>query len=469
MKVEKTDKFLKKFIKNTDTFCVFPWIHISTDTRGFYRLCCKSEHPIFSNDGQETHTSIHSVEEVWNSDHMKSIREDMMNGKKVINCSECYREEKNGKTVSYRQNQNLIQIIDDGNGNLVKQRVESMENYNVSDLPYYLDIKLSAKCNLACIMCHPLNSTSLQNYMNKQIKLGNESVFSDESLEKLNIVNKFNSKSKEISWTDSDVFLKSLDSMDSNIKHLYSTGGEPFIINSLWKKYEDLIEKKLSKNIKLSFCSNLTKISRKKLNILSKFETAEISASLDGYGGTYNFTRWPGNWNLIDRNVNYIIENYQFNGNDYEFGKWRNFNLHFNSAYSTINIMTLPDFVKWIIKLIEKYNEKYKDSAPGISLNQCIGDNEFLNVEYLDKQTKEFLIDFLESKAFDIFNKVESVSFKNLCMQEYLDIITLLKNSKKYVEWKYKKQFWNYIKVRENHTGIKIIDILPKEYYGLLC
>ena len=54
-------------------------------------------------------------------------------------------------------------------------------------------------------------------------------------------------------------------------------------------------------------------------------------------------------------------------------------------------------------------------------------------------------------------------------MQQYLDIITLLKNSKKYVEWKYKKQFWNYIKVRENHTGIKIIDILPKEYYGLLC
>ena len=143
-----------------------------------------------------------------------------------------------------------------------------MENYNVSDLPYYLDIKLSAKCNLACIMCHPLNSTSLQNYMNKQIELGNESVFSDESLEKLNTFNKFNSKSKEISWTDSDVFLKSLDSMDSNIKHLYSTGGEPFIINSLWKKYEDLIEKKLSKNIKLSFCSNLTKISRKKLNIL---------------------------------------------------------------------------------------------------------------------------------------------------------------------------------------------------------
>ena len=40
------NKFLDKFIPNTETFCVMPWMHLATNTQGQYKLCCKAQLPI---------------------------------------------------------------------------------------------------------------------------------------------------------------------------------------------------------------------------------------------------------------------------------------------------------------------------------------------------------------------------------------------------------------------------------------
>lgn len=474
-KYQEVEKYLKTFIDNTDTFCVYPWMHIATNNQGDYKLCCKADHSIPTNQAFEQkqktskmNASIDSLKDVWNSSYMKDVRKRMLNGERVDACIDCYREEEQSSdAICYRKRQNRIELLPSSknNGKIIKHRVNNMNGYEVRGLPLMLDLTLDSKCNLTCAMCQPQDSTGVEDFMNKQINIGNKNKLPKNMIEALDTLNE---TYIHRDWTESDVFIKSIEDASYTLQEIYATGGEPFLVQSLWSIYEKMIDLELSKNIELSYCSNLTVTSKKKLDTIKKFKRAIISASIDGYGKEYDFTRWPSNWNKIDKTVNKLIKNWVDD----------KFNLHFCYVYSTITVTSLPDFIIWLKKCCDNINNMYNNNIelqalesspkymfPVTTLNQCVGTVDGLNIHFLSKKIKDYLIGYLENNINVCDNiAIPSISIK----QEYLGVIDALKNTETSSDWKHKKEFWNYISLREKYIGINLNDVLTKEYYNLL-
>ena len=114
-----------------------------------------------------------SLSEAWNSEYMQSVRERMISGQQVKDCSQCYRREKQGQ-YSFRQraNQDWQQHVqqvtqyydlyeqDYAEADQILQKRMSITKHYV-ELPVYLDIRFGNLCNLKCRMCTGLYSKKL--------------------------------------------------------------------------------------------------------------------------------------------------------------------------------------------------------------------------------------------------------------------------------------------------------------------
>jgi hypothetical protein len=84
--------------------CVHPWIHLRLQSTGEGQVCCRYRTNI-SKDGAPLSLRSHSFDAIWNADEMRNVRRDMVAGKRVSGCAECYQEEDAGG-VSMRTRDN---------------------------------------------------------------------------------------------------------------------------------------------------------------------------------------------------------------------------------------------------------------------------------------------------------------------------------------------------------------------------
>ena len=79
---------MEKLYPSLKTFCVAPFIHLSTKTDGSIKTCCRAlPGSGFSNIKNE------SLNEAWNNKKIKKIRLDLLNGIRNENCKSCWNDE----------------------------------------------------------------------------------------------------------------------------------------------------------------------------------------------------------------------------------------------------------------------------------------------------------------------------------------------------------------------------------------
>ena len=110
--------------KTNKSICPYPWFHSYSGSRYERKLCCISKE-IPTCNKQET-------AEFWNSDVMKKVRLDMLNGEKIDVCETCYQLEEVG-VASLRQ-ESSIQF---GHELLEKTFTETNEDGSLDLLPRY--------------------------------------------------------------------------------------------------------------------------------------------------------------------------------------------------------------------------------------------------------------------------------------------------------------------------------------------
>ena len=78
-----------------DTLCMAPWTHTYLSPQTERRMCCASREPaqsfeqyIDTNAGSGRYTPV-TLEQHWNSDHMRSVRRRMMAGETLPECDVC--------------------------------------------------------------------------------------------------------------------------------------------------------------------------------------------------------------------------------------------------------------------------------------------------------------------------------------------------------------------------------------------
>jgi hypothetical protein len=137
-------------------FCVHPWIHLRLQSTGEGQVCCRYRTNI-SKDGAPLSLRSHSFDAIWNSDEMRNVRRDMVAGKRVSGCAECYQEEDAGG-VSMRTRDNSAWEqgwLNEGRASLDALMAQAVASeFRLPYLPVNIEIDTGSLCNLKCRMCH---------------------------------------------------------------------------------------------------------------------------------------------------------------------------------------------------------------------------------------------------------------------------------------------------------------------------
>lgn len=313
--------------KAKKTFCPLAWNHSFINQNGSFQICCTSEefdnyikdengNRIFLNSGK-------TAEEVMNTDYMKELRLKMLNGEWPEPCRRCLLTEKM-HGMSRRQ----VEIVN------YEDKVEMMiasTNPDGSIPPQITsaDYRLGNLCNLQCRMCNP-RSTKLWIKDWNDVKPEQEQF----SAEVMDSYTKFN-------WIDSEELVKDFELKAPRLEHIHFAGGEPLLVPQMSRILEKCIESGNSKNIVITYNTNLTILPKRILDLWKHFKGVKILASIDAIGPLNYYIRYPASWDQIEKNLLFIEEHH---------AEYNILECMLSTTVQVLNILHLPEIYDYLSK-----------------------------------------------------------------------------------------------------------------------
>ena len=285
---------------NSKTFCPYPWISVMTQPTGTVSWCCVARDNFKNDDGSMVDLNRgHKIESVWNNNHMKNIRKDMIEGEVGKGCEHCYDLEDMG-FPSYRTNYIRDWFEYSDKGEQIHDIIEKSINndYHVDTAPMYLDFRLGNMCNLKCRMCQPQNSSQIQKeYAKIEASDPTSAQFIKDNFTWGQFVGDLTN------WEDDPDFLRQVEEWLPGVCKLYFTGGEPTIIERVYWIMEKCVEMGIAKDIDLVFNSNMTNIQPRFLNLVEQFKNVLMCVSVDAYGHENEYIRGASHWKQVEKNL----------------------------------------------------------------------------------------------------------------------------------------------------------------------
>jgi len=272
------------------SFCMLPWVHVAVNPNGDVIPCCVSTATVNKIDGTPYNLGKDNLNQIINSDGYKSIRSDMLKGKLVNGCEQCYKQEQYG--ISHRNNYNNYWLKKESG------RKKLASGTHIPETIEYIDLRFGNLCNLKCKSCSTINSSQFEKEL-FDIQESNPKIGNYISMTRYDDIN---------DWYNTDMFMENIKSQTDNILEMYITGGEPTIIDKNYEMLEYFIEQGKSKNIFLKLNTNMTNMQDTFLNMISQFKQVMFFASIDGFGTMQEYIRYPSKWEQIDKNLNKLVE-----------------------------------------------------------------------------------------------------------------------------------------------------------------
>ena len=271
-----------------------------TQPSGTVNFCCVANGQIKKDDGSILMLNKgDNIEDVWNNNHYRKIRKQMIEGEQVEGCEPCYQLEDLG-IPSYRENYIKDWMGFHRNAPEIKKIIDkSIKNdYFVEEAPQYLDFRLGTLCNLRCRMCQSQNSSAIY----KELK--DEELYTQEERDFVVATTHWGDFSDyTIPWFDEPDFLATVEEWLPHVNRLYFTGGEPTIIQRVYWILEKCVEMGIAKDIDLVFNSNMTNIQPRFLDLVVKFRDVLMCLSVDGYDTTNEYIRSGSTWSIVDKHI----------------------------------------------------------------------------------------------------------------------------------------------------------------------
>ena len=335
--------------------CPAPWYHMSTDTNGSIRPCCRYAQPHQQDQYKMPFMKDGNINQIWNGEKFKKLRQAFIDNKKPKECEICWKEEENN-IRSYRQNLTDWFPYCFDNVNFDK---------NVAPPPTSFDFKVTNLCNMKCRICGPTAS----------------SLFLEEAKQYTNIEYdpQYLQSNKITQTSNREVFLNWL----PHIRRIEITGGEPLVSPENKEMIELMVEKKEAHHIDLQITTN-GKIFNKKFNENFKlFERVILCLSIDDIKERFEYQRYPSNWKKVKQNID----------NFFELDKDDNIEVFIYCTVSNHNVFYLDEYCQYFSYLNDnKYNFG------------LLHHNDYWSIQNLHPYAKQLLID----KLYDI-NKLQSV------------------------------------------------------------
>jgi MoaA/NifB/PqqE/SkfB family radical SAM enzyme len=263
-------------LKDSKTFCIYPWIHLHAYPTGEAYPCCHAEmaYPV----GNARHKTL---EEIYRDAPMRELRKDMLNERPNPACGRCYEQEESGffsgrKSANKHHGHHVKRIDDD--------------KFQMS----YWDIRFSNLCNLSCRSCGHIFSS---NWYQDQAKLAGGDW--KERNQVLNYAGR----------TETDMWEQLVPHLDY-VEQIYFAGGEPLMMKEHYNILDEL-ERRGRFDVRLIYNTNFTQTKLKDRTVFDywrKFDSVAVGASLDAMGPRAEYIRKGTAWDTVERNRMQMLE-----------------------------------------------------------------------------------------------------------------------------------------------------------------
>jgi len=270
-----------------DTLCMAPWTHTYLSPQTERRMCCASREPaqsfeqyIDTSSGTGKYHPI-TLDDHWNSDHMRSVRRRMRAGETLPECEVC--NDKLLNTDVYRSYFNRLF------GHKYEEAMSATDATGYTTVkPVSWDYRFSNLCNFKCRMCGDMLSSSWETEQRQH-----------------NMINWNNSKNNwmipevrdEISkFQDTQIEAEFAQAVaEHRVEEVYWVGGEPLMFEQHWRYMKQIVDQGDGHRVYARYNTNLSRVDYRGINlyrdILAHLRDWQICASLDGTGAVGEYIR----------------------------------------------------------------------------------------------------------------------------------------------------------------------------------
>jgi MoaA/NifB/PqqE/SkfB family radical SAM enzyme len=321
----------------SDTMCPQPWMHLAILNQGEVKPCCVSSDVLGSVTDQ-------SLEDLFNSPQMVSLRNKLLSGQKPSGCSTCWKQE----------SQNIPSVRQWKLKYTGKQLYsDCIDNPTIRSI----DFRPSNICNFKCRICNPRNSSLI----------AAEQLSFTTDIEKINELKQINIKGK---WFDNDEhFITQLVELLPSLENIDFYGGEPFLLKQLPFLLKKATETAHAKHIRLHFNTNGSVYPTNLIPYFQKFKLVDLSFSIDDMHERFEFQR-GGSWNEVESNIEMFKNESTVN-----------FNIALITTVNIQNILYLEELFDWADQ------NNYE-----IHLNVLEGP-QHLSIDFMTNSAKKLVID----------------------------------------------------------------------------
>ena len=302
-------------LKDSKTFCIYPWIHLHAYPTGEAYPCCHAEMGV----GQIGNCRSATLAEIWNSPAQKQLRVDMLTETPNPACGRCYEQEESG-FFSGRKSANKH------HGHHVNRVGNTNESGHVDQFEMtYWDLRFSNLCNLSCRSCGHIFSSS---WYKDQSELAGPA---------------WASQNKPLNYAGryaTDLWEQLIEHID-HVEQIYFAGGEPLMMEEHYLILEEL-ERRGRFDVRLIYNTNFTQTRLKDRTVFDywrKFDSVAVGASLDASGPRGEYIRKGTDWAVVESNRRQMME------------ICPRVDFYISPTLSIMNALHLPDFHRdWVEK-----------------------------------------------------------------------------------------------------------------------
>jgi sulfatase maturation enzyme AslB (radical SAM superfamily) len=424
------------------TFCPVPWNFQAIRANGDIRVCCqanvtKNQGVIRKPDGTAFNAGKDSLSDARNTDMMKAIRINMLNGEWSDECGRCKNEEASG-LVSRRTYENEQWKLD---FDYVKSKTNNDGSIDTGDFPVvYYDLRFGNFCNLKCRMCGPTDSSA---WYDDWIKLTGTNKFKDTS----GIMEIVDDKVAAFNWPEYEPFWEQLEANIHNIEHVYFAGGEPMLIERHYDFLERCVEAGAAKHIIVEYNTNMSTLPTRVTNLWKSFKQVRVGASVDGMEAVQEYQRSPAKWDkTLDnlRKVDALPSN---------IVSWLAFTV---TAY---NVNHMIDFMKWKLSGSNLKRVNSTNRRPIIT-HHVAHHPKHLNVRVLPEEYKKDVT----NRFNEFLQWVKDNNYNEHVVKQAEDIVkgvTSYMNSESYYDSHW-NEFIKYTRQLDSIRNENLLDVEPK-------
>lgn len=384
----------KTLLLDNPSFCMMPWVHMHAFPDGRTYPCCLADywHPVGD-------LRKNTMQEVWNQEKYRTLRQNMLQGKSCKECTKCYEREQSGFfSMRYDANRNYGHHV-------AETDTTAADGTHPEFKIRYWDIRFSNLCNFRCRSCGPIFSS---NWFNDHVKLYN----------RVPDVLGRDMARVEYAAGDEDSILEQMEPHIPYLEQIYFAGGEPLIMKEHYYLLEKLIEYGKT-DVRIQYNTNFSELAYKSKRVFEywqHFKNVSVGASLDASGARAELIRKGTDWNQVLINRQQMIEQVP------------HVDFYISATISSMNVLHVLDFHReWSdLKLI---------TPKDFNVNICQGP-EWYRIDIFPEQFKKTVIEPAYQKHLEWLRPLDPLKRATNGFDSAINFMNSQDNSKQWVKFK---------------------------------